>query len=144
MKTEIRHYREQDISEILDIFEAASRVGHPFVSEEFIQQERHNVEQLYLPNADTWVVLADGNVAGFISLIGNEVGGLFVDPKFHGHGLGRALMEKAQALHGDLLVQVFKENSVGCYFYHRYGFQLVEETIFEQTGDALLKLAFSA
>ncbi|WP_325048499.1 GNAT family N-acetyltransferase [Corallincola holothuriorum] len=114
------------------------------MSEEFIQQERHNVEQLYLPNADTWVVLADGNVAGFISLIGNEVGGLFVDPKFHGHGLGRALMEKAQALHGDLLVQVFKENSVGRYFYHRYGFQLVEETIFEQTGDALLKLAFSA
>lgn len=45
--------------------------------------ECHNIANVYLPNAGTWVWESDGRVVGFISLPGNEVGGIFVDPKFH-------------------------------------------------------------
>ena len=53
-------------------------------------------------------------------------------------------MDKAQALHGDLEVEVFKENSIGCAFYFRYGFELLKETLHEPTGQQLLRLGFTA
>ena len=54
------------------------------------------------------------------------------------------MMEKAQALHGDLEVQVFVNNLIGVEFYLRYGFQLMAEKTHEQTGEQLLRLKFSA
>jgi putative acetyltransferase len=143
MKKEIRHYQARDLTDLLIAWENASRVAHPFMTDAFFAQERHNIPSLYLPNADTWVAVADEKVVGFIALIGNEVGGLFVDPSFHGCGLGKALMDKAQALHGDLVVEVFKENTIGWRFYDRYGFKFQSEKVFEQTGDIVLRLAFT-
>lgn len=140
MSTEIRLYQDGDVNALLAVWEASSRLAHPFMTEVFFDQERRNIPELYLPNAETWVVVHNGSVVGFIALIGNEVGGLFVDPALHGHGLGKALMDKARELHGGLVVEVFKENAVGCRFYDRYGFQLVEEKVFEQTGDVLLRM----
>ena len=54
------------------------------------------------------------------------------------------MMDKAQALHGDLEVQVFVKNSIGVDFYFKYGFQLMAEKTHEQTGEQLLRLKFSA
>ncbi|MGF1757194.1 GNAT family N-acetyltransferase [Photobacterium sagamiensis] len=144
MKKEIRHYQERDLNELLNSWEKASRVAHPFMTEQFFEQERHNIPNIYIPNADTWVAVADEKVVGFIALIGNEVGGIFVDPSLHSNGLGKALIDKAQKIHGDLEVQVFKENTIGRRFYDRYGFKFMHETVWEQTGDVLLRLAFTA
>jgi putative acetyltransferase len=36
--------------------------------------------KLYLPNADTWVAETNGAVVGFIALLGNFVGAIFVEP----------------------------------------------------------------
>ncbi|MDH3326956.1 MAG: GNAT family N-acetyltransferase, partial [Gammaproteobacteria bacterium] len=63
-----------------------------------------------MPNADTWVTVDNEKIIGFIALIGNEVGGLFVDPDYHGSGLGKALMDKATNLYATLELDVFKEN----------------------------------
>jgi putative acetyltransferase len=52
------------------------------MTEEFIAQERINVAESYMPNTDTWVVAIDGNVVGFIALMGNEVGALFLNQSF--------------------------------------------------------------
>ncbi|WP_093176180.1 GNAT family N-acetyltransferase [Pseudovibrio sp. Tun.PSC04-5.I4] len=145
MNTEIRHYEEQDLHDLLTAWEKASRIAHPFMSEAFFEKERENIPNLYLPNADTWVAVVDGKVVGFIALLGNEVGGLFLDPDFHGRRIGKALMDKAQELHGDLEVDVLKDNVIGRKFYDLYGFQFVKEFLFEGTGDhLLLKLAFKA
>ncbi len=59
-------------------------------------------------------------------------------------GTGKALMDKAQELHGDLEVEVFEKNSIGRNFYSQYGFKLVEEKIHEPTGEQLLRLKFTA
>ena len=78
------------------------------MTDEFIAQERKNIAEIYMPNTDTWVAELDGEVKGFIALMGNEVGAIFLQPVCHGRGIGKALMDKAQALHGDLEVEVFK------------------------------------
>ena len=140
----IRQYQSSDLDAVLSTWENASKLSHPFLKEDFLAQERKNIPEIYLPNADTWVVEIDGQVAGFIALIGNEVGAIFLQPDYQGKGLGRLMMDKAQAIHGDLEVQVFVNNLVGVEFYLEYGFQLMEEKIHEQTGEQLLRLRFSA
>lgn len=140
----IRRYRDDDLSDVISSWENASRIAHPFLTNEFLEQERYNIPNVYLPNADTWVAEHDGRVIGFIALLGNEVGAIFVQPAFHGAGAGLALMNKAQALHGDLEVEVFKENPIGRKFYSRYGFDLLLEKKHEQTGNQVLRLKFTA
>jgi putative acetyltransferase len=140
----IRQYKESDLQAVLSSWESATRLAHPFMSDEFIAQERRNVADIYLPNTDTWVVELGGSVEGFIALMGNEVGAIFLQPDFHGKGAGKALMDKAQELHGDLEVEVFKENGIGRKFYARYGFEQLEETFHEPTGQQVLRLKYTA
>lgn len=140
----IREYRAEDLNDLLSAWESASRLAHPFLTDEFLEQERDNIPNLYLPNAETWVIEQGGQVFGFIVLLGNEVGAIFVKPEFHGTGAGKALMDKAQELRGDLEVEVFKENTIGQKFYARYGFQLLKESVHEPTGNQIMRLKFTA
>ncbi|MAT92470.1 MAG: GNAT family N-acetyltransferase [Halioglobus sp.] len=114
------------------------------MTDDFIAQERKNVAEVYLPNTDTWVAKVDGEVKGFIALMGNEVGAIFLQPNFHGKGIGKALMDKAQELHGNLEVEVFKANTIGRNFYSKYGFKPLEEKYHEPTGQQVLRLKFTA
>ena len=138
----IRQYVESDLDGVLSSWESASKIAHPFLTEEFLDTERYNIPNVYLPNTDTWVADVDGRVVGFIALMGNEVGAIFLDPEFQGIGIGRALMDKAQALHETLEVEVFKANSIGRKFYDRYGFGLLAESIHEPTSQDVLRLKF--
>ena len=119
----IREYEDKDLAELLDAWYSASMVAHPFLSEEFFEQERENIVSIHVPNAETWVYELDGIVIGFIALIENEVGAIFLDPKFHGRGIGRALMDHARNQRSELELDVFKENVIGRNFYKKYGFK---------------------
>lgn len=149
MKANIRPYKASDLDAVLNAWEVATRLAHTFMSDEFIMQERKNVADLYLPNTDTWVAEIEGEfeggsaVQGFVALMNNEIGALFLQPSYHGKGIGKLLMDKAQALHRDLEVEVFKENQIGRNFYTRYGFKPLKESVHEATGQALLRLKFT-
>ena len=144
MTTLIRQYHNNDLTSVLGSWENASKVAHPFLSTDFMQQERENIPNIYLPNADTWVAEVDKTVVGFIALIGNEVGAIFVQPEFHGKRIGKALMDKAKTLHSTLEVKVFKKNKIGRKFYQQYGFNFMQESLHEATGNQLLRLAYKS
>lgn len=139
----IRPYEKHDLEDLLETWYAASQMALPFLGDDFFDVERHNITQIYLPMADTFVCETEGRVVGFIALIKNEVGAIFVHPEYHGRGFGRALMDHARMLRGDLEVEVFKENRIGREFYRRYGFTFHDEHIHEETGEALLRLVYS-
>jgi len=139
----IRPYQDADLEQLLSAWAAASALAHPFLSEEFVAQERVNIPTLYLPNAETWVCDRDGSVVGFISLLGNEVGALFVHPEYHKRGIGRGLMDKAAELRGNLEVEVFAANEIGRSFYARYGFKTLEHKRHQPTGQEMLRLRFT-
>ncbi|MEW6998068.1 GNAT family N-acetyltransferase [Colwelliaceae bacterium BS250] len=141
---QIRQYKASDLKSVLDTWELATRLAHEFMTDDFIAQERKNVADIYLPNTDTWVAEVDGEVKGFIALMGNEVGAIFLQPNYHGKGIGKSLMDKAQSLHESLEVEVFKANSIGRNFYSKYGFEYLEEKFHEPTGQPLLRLKFTA
>jgi putative acetyltransferase len=140
----IRHYVDADLEAVLSSWESATRLAHEFMTDDFIAQERKNVAEIYIPNTDTWVVEIDEKVSGFVALMGNEVGAIFLQPECHGRGAGKALMDKAQELHGDLEVEVFRSNTIGRRFYTKYGFEQLEEKLHEPTGQQVLRLKYTA
>lgn len=140
--TVVRKYKKRDLEEVISAWENTQKIAHPFLSEEFQTQEKKNIKEVYLPNVETLVVDDDNKVVGFISLIGNEIGGLFVQPSHHGKKIGKMLVDKAHELHNILLVEVFEKNLVGRNFYMKYGFKFVEEKIHEPTGEKVLCLKF--
>lgn len=139
----IRPYRETDVEDLLEVWERASRLAHPFLSEDFMEKERADIRNAYLPVAETWVWEEDGRVVGFMSLLGNEVAGLFVLPSRHRSGIGRAFIDHARDLRGELEVEVFKENAIGRAFYSRCGFTPLREIVNAATGLPALRLRLS-
>lgn len=136
----IRKYRDHDLDDLLDAWASASEIAHPFLTQDFLALERENIPNLYLPNAETWVFEDKGRVVGFVALLGIEVGAIFVHPSQQRRGVGRQLMDKARELRGELVVEVFKANTMGRAFYAKYGFEIVAEKVHEQTGFDLLRL----
>ncbi|MBE9033408.1 GNAT family N-acetyltransferase [filamentous cyanobacterium LEGE 11480] len=139
----VRPYDSADLAAVLAAWENASKIAHPFLQADFQAQVRRDIPAVYLPNADTWVVEADEQVVGFIALIGNEVGAIFLQPAYQGQHLGKLMMDQAQALHGELEVEVFEKNTIGRNFYAKYGFRLIEKKIHEPTGECVLRLKFT-
>jgi putative acetyltransferase len=138
----IRPYAEPDLDALIDVWDAASKVATPFLPAAFMAGEPENIKNIYIPNAETWVIDADDTVAGFLSLIGDEVGAIFVHPRFQGRGYGRALMDHAVSLRDALFLDVFKENALGRRFYDSYGFRFEREYVHEKTGHVLLRLVY--
>ena len=138
----IRPYHPNDTDAIIDVWFKASLIAHPFLADSFLEKEQENIRNIYLPNTDTWVYEKENQVVGFLSLMDNEVGAIFVNPAYHQQGIGKVLMDKAASLHTSLEVEVFKANSIGRAFYERYGFQFMKEHRHEATGHLLLRLSY--
>lgn len=137
----IRGYRPNDIEPVMRVWRDANALAHPFLAEAYVTKVEDEVRNLCVPNAETYVLIEQGEVVGFIALLGNEIGGLFVDPSRHGSGYGRALVDHAVAIKGPLQVEVFRDNEIGRRFYERYGFVLVSESPHEPSGHIICRQA---
>lgn len=136
----IRAYKPDDTTAILDVWFQASLIAHPFLHDSFLEKERENIQQIYLPNTQTWVFEEESKVVGFISMMKNEIGAIFVSPGHHRKGIGKRLLESVKPMHPSLEVEVFKANGIGRAFYEKNGFQLMKEHIHDATGHPLLRL----
>ncbi|WP_372423175.1 GNAT family N-acetyltransferase [Salinarimonas chemoclinalis] len=112
----------RDADACLAVWRDASRAGHPFLGENALAADAVLVRDVYLPKAEIAVAEEDGRVVGFVALLGDIVGGLFVDPAWHGRGIGRALVLHAAERKGGLAVDVYEANTGARAFYRRLGF----------------------
>lgn len=138
----IRKYKETDTDAIIAVWYASSSLAHPFLDAAFMEKEKQNIRDIYLPNTETWVHATGDSLDGFISMIGNEVGAIFVTPEKHGLGIGKQLMDCVAQLHEELEVEVFTKNAIGRAFYDRYGFVFLKSHLHEETGNELLRMRF--
>lgn len=136
----IRRYGQADCDAVLGVWAAASAQAHPFLEPDFLVEESEAIRTIHLPRTETWVWEAESRVVGFVSMVGNEVGALFVMPACQRSGIGRSLMDHVRALHGALEVEVFRDNHAGRRFYDGYGFVRTGESTHPPTGLPLLRL----
>lgn len=139
----IRGYVDADLEAVLDVWYEASLVAHSFLSEDFFARERSQVADVWLPMADTTVYESDGRVVGFVALVGNEVGAIFVHPNEHGRGIGRALMDRARSMRPYLELDVFEDNAIGRAFYDAFGFTEIARHAHDATGFTQIRLRTS-
>lgn len=87
-----------------------------------------SVRQL-MQRRQMFVALVDGELLGTASLDGRVVRSVFVDPAYHGHGLGRQLMAAVEqaALDSGLTSLVVPSSVTAEGFYARLGFVRVRE-----------------
>ncbi len=140
----IRSYDPGDREALLAVWAESAAVAYPFWTSARFERERRDIAEKFLPIAETYVFERRGAVVGFVSLLGNEVGGIFVTPRYHGRGIGRALMDRARGSREFLELDVFEANAVGRAFYAAYGFAVVGERVDEATGERVLRLRFPA
>lgn len=131
---------DEDLSGVMSTWENANEFAHPFLTKDFVDKVRSDIPSIYLPNAETWVAECSGEVVGFISLLGSEIGAVFVQPSHHRNGIGFALIKRAQELRGDVEVEVFDLNRVGRDFYSKCGFTFISGHIHEESGQKVLRL----
>lgn len=140
MSPMIRPYRSEDLDEVLELWYKASLVAHPFLTEDFLKKERAVIAERWLPMAETVVYQLDETVVGFLALVGNEVGAIFVHPENQGQGAGQALMDHASASQPSLELDVFEANPIGRGFYEAYGFRLIGRHVHAETTQPQLRL----
>jgi putative acetyltransferase len=104
-----------------DIWLRASVMAHPFLGEARLREERRQIEEIYLPKAETFVASFEQRPVGFIGLLDNFIGGLFVDPDRARQGIGRTLVDYALTQKRELTLEVYAANEQACAFYRAIG-----------------------
>lgn len=138
----IRSFADDDLDGVLDVWYRASVEAHSFLSEAFFESERRHIAEQWLPASETSVFELDRRVLGFVSMLGNEVGGIFVDPEYQGRGVGRALLDSVAARRPYVVLDVFEANHTARGFYRTYGFHATSAGTDETTGLPVIRLRF--
>ena len=139
----IRKHQESDLEDILNIWYQSSTLAHPFLDDAFVEKVKNDMREIYIPGSETWVYEDKGKIIGFIAMLGNEIGGLFVLPDHHSKGVGQELVKFIREFHDELEVEVFKLNIIGRAFYDKYGFTKIKEFLHEDSQHEVLRLKFT-
>jgi GNAT superfamily N-acetyltransferase len=82
-----------------------------------------------LPDGQSWVALDDERIVAVLTLDGDDLDQLYVDPDAAGQGVGSTLVELAKDLRpGGLALWTFQSNTRAQAFYRRRGFAEVRRT----------------
>ena len=136
----IRKHKAQDLEQIINVWYQSSTLAHPFLSSIFVEKVKSDMTNIYIPNSETWVYEVDNSIVGFISMLDNEIGGLFVLPNNHSKGIGSKLVDFIKKEHSDLEVEVFEKNIIGRAFCDKYGFEIIKKYYHEESGYDVLRL----
>lgn len=140
----IRKREEKDNDEIMNVWYEASSLAHPFLESDFVEKTKRDLKDIYIPNTETWVYEENNAVVGFISMLGNEIGGLFVLPNNHSKGIGTQLVSFIHELYGELEVEVFEKNVIGSAFYAKYGFVQIKRYYHTESNNEVLRLIYKS
>lgn len=126
-----------DHDEIMRIWREASRIGHPFLSAADLDAQERITRKEHLPQADLVVAERAGRLVGFIATLEDYIGALFVAPQAQGSGVGRRLVEDAQARNARLQLGVYEANLAARAFYERLGFVQIGGSEHDDGGRSL-------
>ncbi|WP_218035921.1 MULTISPECIES: acetyltransferase [Sphingobium] len=118
----IRPARAADGARLLDIWRKAVDATHDFLT----PADRTAIEgevAAFLPQSPAWLATdTDDHAIGFMLIDGTHMEALFIDPAWHGQGIGRRLVDHALSLHPTLTTDVNEQNDRAIAFYEALRF----------------------
>lgn len=136
----IRPYQDHDLASVINIWYEAAKIAHSFISLQTLTIQKDEIINIYIPKAQIWVIQENKDVIGFIALLNNMIGGLFISPIYQSQGYGTQLIKYAKSLHSNLLVEVYQENYQAQKFYQKCGFILIGQRLESTTNLPLLTM----
>lgn len=129
-------YQEKDHDRLVDIWYKAVVHTHTFLTERDIHFYHDMVKNGALKEVEIWVEFNENaEPTGFIGLNETMIEMLFVDPKYHGKGIGSRLINHAIKIKGkNLQVDVNEQNDRAYAFYKRLGFVQVGRSELDNSG----------
>lgn len=127
---------DNEINDLLNIWESAVAATHLFLSEDDIQAIKPDVieglkeiEHLYCYYDD------DNDTAhGFIGVANNKIEMLFINDKARGKGIGKKLIHYAVDHLNANFVDVNEQNDQGIGFYKHMGFHVISRSELDEQG----------
>lgn len=125
----------EEYPRVVEVWEASVRATHDFLTEADIQFYRPLVQD-GLPHVEHLLGMRDhdGQVVGFIGVVGIKTEMLFIHPAWRGQGIGRRLLTHAVEVLGATLVDVNEQNPQAAGFYDRMGFEVIRRSALDGTG----------
>lgn len=124
-----------ELPRLVELWEAAVRATHDFLPESDLQVIKPLLREQYFPAVRlTCARDGSGHVLGFLGDADGKVEMLFVDPRWHGHGVGKALLRHAIERQGATRVDVNEQNTRALGFYLRQGFEVVDRSPLDGGG----------
>lgn len=133
----IRKLNIDESEAVMKIWLETNIAVHDFISEDYWQGNYEQVKMM-LPDATVFVYEENNLILGFIGLTENYIAGIFINTNSQSKGIGKVLLDYVKKCHSELLLQVYKKNSRAVRFYLREGFDVSNEQIDENTGEAEL------
>jgi putative acetyltransferase len=119
---------KENYKELITVWEAAVRATHYFLTEEDICFIKPLLLEQYFDAVQLHCIRIDKNVTAFIGTSDNKIEMLFVHPSYHGHGMGKRLMNFAVNHLHKTLVDVNEQNMQAVGFYQHLGFSVIGRT----------------
>lgn len=132
---DIREAKEEEFDELTNLWLDSSLEAHSFISADYWLENKEVIKGLYFPLSENLIILANGRVKGFVSMMGNYLSALFLFPDSQGLGYGRKLIEYVKRDRKIIQLKVYEKNEQACRFYERNGFKFKEKTIDEATDE---------
>ncbi|MDQ0008704.1 putative acetyltransferase [Luteibacter jiangsuensis] len=131
----IRKAQPEDHQALLGIWEQSVRASHDFLSEQDIQTLLPMVRDQALPGLEVWVLCDEASAPmGFMGLDNNKLEALFISPTSFRRGGGKAMLEHARVLKGELQVDVNEQNPRAVAFYLSNGFVVTGRSSTDSQG----------
>ncbi|OCG11564.1 GNAT family N-acetyltransferase [Gilliamella apicola] len=134
----IREFKSADLDKVMEIWLQGNEQAHNFIDSNFFKQNFDIVEML-IPMSTVYVQDLDG-VKGFVGIAENYISGLFVEQGYRRQGTGKALVNKAKQRYNELFVHVYKKNTDAVNFFLSQNFEIVSESINEESNESELLL----
>ncbi|MBI4578139.1 MAG: GNAT family N-acetyltransferase [Planctomycetes bacterium] len=138
---DIRPMTEDDVAEVAALLRAcfgwlADREGFTAEQRAFLVGPRSSAETIRTESKTRphLVACQGGAIVGFVTVNGRQIARLYVHPRYHRQGVGKALFEAAEAMiraagHGEMIVGALVDDAVA--FYRAMGMSVAGHELYE-------------
>lgn len=131
----IEGFQPTDMKEIMRLWRTGNQAAHDFIAQAYWEGHEKQVEEM-MPLSELYVYRKEAEIKGFIGISeASYIAGLFVDAAAQNMGIGSALLSYCKRRYLALSLHVYEKNKKAIAFYEKNGFQIVNKTVQEETGE---------